>query len=104
LRSGIGEEHPVEYGRGYFREAFGQLEGQRVARLEGRGKIHLTDLAAYRLGDFPPPMTCVAAPQPGRAIEYLPYLHIRVVESFGAPQHSRTGRVLRVFAEGDSAG
>src|SRR5690606_32686932 len=100
LRSGIGEEHPVESGRGYNREALGQLEGQRVAHLEGRGKIHLTDLAAYRLGDFPPPMTCIAAPQPGRAIEYLPSLHIRVVESFGALQHSRTGLELAVGGEG----
>src|SRR5690606_4742672 len=72
----------------------------RVAHLEGRGKIHLTDLAAYRLGDFPPPMTCVAAPQPGRAIEHLPSLHIRAVESSGALQHARTGRELAGGGEG----
>ncbi len=100
FRSGVGEEHPVQAIGADGGELLRQLEGQRMAHLEGRSKIHLGDLLAHRLADFASAMAGIAAPEAGGAVEHLAAVARRVIHALGTLQQARRGLELAVGGEG----
>ena len=100
FRTRVGEEHLVQALGGDIGEALGQFEWQRVAHLEGRSKIQLGDLLAYRFGDLAAAVTGVAAPQASGAIQHLAAVAAGEVHAGGALEQARFGLELAVSGEG----
>ena len=67
----VGEEHPRQPRRRDACQPSGELEGDRMAHLEGGREVHLADLAPHRLDDLGAAMAGVDAPQPGDGVENL---------------------------------
>ena len=71
LGAGIGVEDVVQAFRCDVDQAVGQLEGLRMAELEGGSIIQFAGLFANRLGDLRPAVAGIDAPEAGRRIENL---------------------------------
>ena len=71
-----------------------------MAHLESRRKIHLADLLADRLGNFPSTVAGIAAPEPGGAIQHLTAFDVGIEHPFRAFQQSRTVLELPVGGKG----
>ena len=67
-----------------------------MAHLEGRREIHHRRLPLDRLGDLPPPVAGVDAPEPRRAVDDRPAVGRVVVHFLGAGEHPRVRLVRAV--------
>ena len=67
----------------------GELEGGRVAELEGRRKIHALGLRLDRRHDLLVPVAGVAAPEPRGPVQDLAAVSRHVVHALGARQQAR---------------
>ena len=99
LRARIGEEDVVEALRRDRRQPRGELEGLRMAHLEGRRVVELGRLALDRLGDLRPAMAGIDAPQAGRAVEHLPAVGGGVVHVLRRATNMRGAFLNCRFAE-----
>ena len=89
LRARVGEEHVVEIAGREVHQPVGELEGRRVAELEGRREVHALGLRLDRRHDRLVPVTRVAAPEPGGAVQNLPAARRVVVHALGARHQAR---------------
>ena len=93
LRAGIAEEHMIEIAGRQRRDAARQLEGLRMAELEGRRVVEFGRLRLDRGDDRVAVVAGIGAPQPGGAVEQLAAVGRDVVHVLGAGD-SR-GRALK---------
>jgi hypothetical protein len=89
----------IEIAGQHLRQARGQLEGGRVAHLEGRRVIHPADLGGDRLRDLLAAMAGVDAPQAGGGIEHLAAVMGGVVHVLGGDEEPRLALELPVGRE-----
>ena len=89
FRAGVAEEHVVEIGRRQRRDPAGQLEGARMAELEGRREVELGRLLLDRLDDRVAVVAGVGAPQARGAVEDRAALRRVVVHVLGARDQPR---------------
>ena len=89
LRARVGEEHMVEIARREVDQPVGELEGGRMAKLEGRREVHALGLRLDRRHDRLVPVARVAAPEPGRAVQDLAAARRVVVHALGARHQAR---------------
>ena len=99
LRAGVCEEDPVEAGRGDLRQRRGEVEGQRVAHLEGGCVVQRQQLLADGGGDFLTSVAGVDAPKPGHAVEHFAPVVRAVVHALGGDQQPGLGLELPVSGE-----
>ena len=104
LGARAGEEHVVEAGRGQLGDLLGQLEGQRVAVLEGRGVVEGGQLLGHRVGDFLARVTGAAGPQARQAVVDLAALVVHQPAAFGGDDDARVFMEVAVGAEGHPVG
>lgn len=92
FRAGAGEEHPVEPGlrtaRRDGRQPLGEVEGRRVAHLEGGGEVKGGELALHRRGDALAPVAGIHAPEAGGAIQNAAPVGGGVVHALGRGEHA----------------
>ena len=89
LRAGVAEEHVVEIAGRERRDPARQLEGARMAELEGRREIERRGLRLDRLHDRVAVVAGVGAPQAGGAVEDRAALRRVVVHVLGARDQPR---------------
>ena len=89
FRTRVGEEHVVEVAGREIDQPVRELEGGRVAELEGRREVHALGLRLDRGHDLLVPVTRVAAPQPGGAVQDLAAAGRVVVHALGARHQAR---------------
>ena len=89
LRAGVAEEHVVEVARRQRRDPARQLEGARMAELEGRREVELGRLLLDRLDDRIAVVAGVGAPQAGGGVEHRAALRRVVVHVLGAGDQPR---------------
>ena len=77
----------------------GELEGERMAHLEGRGVVELADLRRNRLGDLLAAVAGIDAPQAGGAVQDLAAVVGSVVHVLGGDQQARLLLELAVRRE-----
>ena len=103
LRSGSGEEYPVEAGLrsagSHGRKAFSKFEGDRMSHLERRRIVQFGQLAANRIGDAQPAVSGVDAPQAGGPVEHPPVVGAAVIHAIGGDQQPRRRLELAVGRE-----
>ena len=99
FRARVGEEHVVEVARREIDQPVRELEGGRVAELEGRREIHALGLRLDRRHDLLVPVACVAAPEPRRAVQDLLAPRRVVVHALGARHQARLLLVALVRRE-----
>ena len=89
LRAGIAEEHVVEIAGRQRRDPARELEGARMAELEGRREVELGRLRLDRLHDRVAVVAGVGAPQAGGAVEDRAAFRRVVVHVLGARDQPR---------------
>ena len=89
LRAGIAEEHVVEIAGRERGDPARQLEGARMAELEGRREVELGRLRLDRLHDRVAVVAGVGAPQAGGAVEDRAAFRRVVVHVLGARDQPR---------------
>ena len=89
FRSGIGEEHMVEFVRQHPADTLGQLERPGVAKLEMRSVVIVQHLVIDRLGDLATAMAGRGAEQRRRAVNDLAALVIPHIHAFGLDDDAR---------------
>ena len=104
LGTRVGEEQVVQVAGEEGLQPPGQLEGQRVAHLEGGREVHGVDLARDRVGDGLAAMAGVHAPQARGRVEDLSALGRPVMHALGARQQPRVLLELPVGGEGHPEG
>ena len=100
LGARAGEEHIVQPCGRQFLHAVGQLERQRVAKLEGGGVIELHRLLADGLGDLAAAMAQARAPQARETVENFAAFGVGVVGTAALHDHARVGLELAVGGVG----
>jgi hypothetical protein len=89
LRAGVGEEHVIEIGGRQRGDPRGELEHQRMAKVEGRAEIELARLTLDRLDDPAAVVAGVAAPQSRGRIKDLAAFRRIVVHVLRTRDQSR---------------
>ena len=99
FRARVGEEHVVEIAGREVDQPVRELESRRVAELKGRREIHALGLRLDRRHDLLVPVACVAAPEPGGAVQNLATARRVVVHALGARHQARLLLVALVRRE-----
>nr|GEU28076.1 hypothetical protein [Tanacetum cinerariifolium] len=99
LGTGVGIEHVAEAVVGVVHQLVGQLEGGRVAHLEGGCEIELAHHVAHGGNDLWLGVAARHAPQAGRAVEDGVAVDILVIHAFGRNQQARIGFEIAVIGK-----
>ena len=95
----VHEEHMVHAGGGDLLHLVGEVEGLRMAHLEGRREIHLLQRARHGLADLLAAVAGIHAPQAGDAVEDLATIGRPVVHALGVGKDARLGLEMAVGRE-----
>ncbi len=100
LGARVHEEHMVEPGGRDLRHLVGEVEGLRVAHVEGRREVHLFQRLGHGLADFLAAMAGIDAPQAGDAVQDLAAIGRPVMHAPGVRKNAGLGLEVAVGAEG----